>query len=403
MGNVAFKEPSDIPDADRQSVFDGAPPSLEGIAQLIKCGRAKNVVVLVGAGASVSAGIPDFRTPHTGLYDNLQKYQLPEGKPESVFDLDYFRTTPAAFYALAAELYPSPHRSPTTAHLLLRLLHDHGVLRRVYTQNIDGLERQAGLPPQKVIACHGSFDAAHCIECDAEADATEVRNAILGGQTPRCERCGGLCKPRIIFFGEPLGATFRAAKAADLCVERDPRSAEEVAAAEAWAAELVKKDLRAGWGLLGEAELEAYRAEKARCEEARARAAAAVVVECACDLLLVLGTSLQVAPVSGLVDEVHWLTPRLLINREVVHAHGEPPPEWPPRAGGDPGFRFALDDNYRDVLCQAECDEGARRLIELLGWQRELAAHERRWRTPPQVRARASSDTATSAATRESE
>jgi len=49
----------------------------------------KNVVILSGAGVSVSAGIPDFRTPGTGLYDNLQKYNLPE--PEDVFDLDFYR------------------------------------------------------------------------------------------------------------------------------------------------------------------------------------------------------------------------------------------------------------------------------------------------------------------------
>lgn len=382
MGNAAFKEPADIPEEDRSSVFGGAPPSLDGVANLIASGRAKNVVVLVGAGASVSAGIPDFRSPGTGLYHNLQKYNLPDGKPESVFDLEYFRSNPDAFYTLAQELYPSPQRPPTTAHLLLKLLFDHGILRRVYTQNIDGLERQAGLPSELVVPCHGSFDRAHCVECGIDHDAAIIRDSILCGDQPRCS-CGGLCKPRIVFFGEKLDDSFKTAKEVDLCIERDPRDEAEIAAANAWKAELVKLDLRANWGLLSPGELSDFKAEKARFEEAQAHAKAALVVECPCDLLLVLGTSLKVAPVSSIPDEVHWLTPRVLINRDVVHAHGEPAPEWPPRSGGDPGFRFDLDDNYRDVLCQQDCDDGAKELIALLGWDRELATLESRLAQAP--------------------
>ena len=64
----------------------------------------RNIIVLAGAGASTAAGIPDFRSPGTGLYDNLQKYNLPT--PESIFSLDYFRKAPDAFYELARDLWP---------------------------------------------------------------------------------------------------------------------------------------------------------------------------------------------------------------------------------------------------------------------------------------------------------
>jgi NAD-dependent deacetylase sirtuin 2 len=77
---------------------------LPGIAQYISSGRARNIVVLVGAGISVSAGIPDFRTPGSGLYCQLQKYNLPF--PEAVFSLGFFRHNPKPFYMLAKELYP---------------------------------------------------------------------------------------------------------------------------------------------------------------------------------------------------------------------------------------------------------------------------------------------------------
>ena len=78
------------------------------------------------------------RTPGTGLYDNLQKYQLPE--PSAVFDSTYFHHNPRPFFSLAKELYPGKF-SPNLVHCFVRLLQDKGVLLRSYTQNIDGLER----------------------------------------------------------------------------------------------------------------------------------------------------------------------------------------------------------------------------------------------------------------------
>ena len=67
MGNGAVKATGDIPESERSAVFGGRPPSLEAVAALISSGRAKNIVVVCGAGVSVSAGIPDFRTSGTGL------------------------------------------------------------------------------------------------------------------------------------------------------------------------------------------------------------------------------------------------------------------------------------------------------------------------------------------------
>jgi len=95
-------------------------------------------------------------------------------------------------------------------------------------------------------------------------------------------------------------------------------------------------------------------------------------VTCECDLLIVMGTSLKVAPVSGLADDVHWLCPRVLINNEEVHLHGEPKPEWPPQFGPDNGFLFDHKDNYRDVKRIGDCDEGSRELAALLGWENDL-------------------------------
>ena len=130
---------------------------LRDVAGLISSGAARNVVVMVGAGVSVAAGIPDFRTPGTGLYDNLEDYGLP--RPEAIFELNFFADNPKPFYRLCRELWPGQY-SPTATHHFIRLLHEKGVLTRCYTQNIDSLESAAGLPAQKLVAAHGNFDSA---------------------------------------------------------------------------------------------------------------------------------------------------------------------------------------------------------------------------------------------------
>lgn len=78
------------------------------------------------------------RTPGTGLYDNLQKYKIPE--PTAIFDLDYFWYDPRPFFCLAKSLYPGNYQ-PNYVHYFIKMLHDKGLLLRMYTQNIDGLER----------------------------------------------------------------------------------------------------------------------------------------------------------------------------------------------------------------------------------------------------------------------
>ncbi|KAJ1351148.1 NAD-dependent protein deacetylase sirtuin-2 [Parelaphostrongylus tenuis] len=77
--------------------------TLEGIAEFIKTERPSRVIVMSGAGISTSAGIPDFRSPGSGLYDNLQKYNLPD--PQAIFDISFFRKNPEPFFELSKELF----------------------------------------------------------------------------------------------------------------------------------------------------------------------------------------------------------------------------------------------------------------------------------------------------------
>lgn len=115
--------------------------SLDAVADYIKHGKdgvkPRRIVVMTGAGLSTAAGIPDFRSPGTGLYSNLQRLNLPH--PEAVFEIDYFRGHPEPFYVLAKELYPGKF-FPTVSHAFIALLNEKGLLSMLFTQNIDCLE-----------------------------------------------------------------------------------------------------------------------------------------------------------------------------------------------------------------------------------------------------------------------
>ncbi|KAH1494567.1 hypothetical protein KXV92_002933 [Aspergillus fumigatus] len=206
-------------------VEEGTPPSvlearnIESVAKYIQEKDVRRIVVMVGAGISTSAGIPDFRSPDTGLYSNLAFLDLPE--PEDVFDISYFRENPRPFYALARELAPGRYR-PTIAHSFVKLLHDKGLLLKHFTQNIDCLERLAGVPGEKIVEAHGSFASQHCIDCKAAYPGPQMKEAIAKGEVPHCPHCNGFVKPDIVFFGEALPEEFHANRSlpeqADLCI-----------------------------------------------------------------------------------------------------------------------------------------------------------------------------------------
>ncbi|BCR92380.1 SIR2 family NAD-dependent protein deacylase [Aspergillus chevalieri] len=214
MGN----EPSTLVD-------EKTPPSVleartvEALAKYVHEKRVRKIVVMVGAGISTSAGIPDFRSPDTGIYANLAFLDLPD--PEAVFDISFFRQNPKPFYALARELAPGRYR-PTIAHSFIKLLYDKGLLLKHFTQNIDCLERQAGVPGEMIVEAHGSFANQHCIECKAAYPEQEMKEHVEKGEVPTCKECKGLVKPDIVFFGEALPEDFFLNRelpgAADLCI-----------------------------------------------------------------------------------------------------------------------------------------------------------------------------------------
>lgn len=163
------------------------------------------LIVLTGAGISVAAGIPDFRTPGTGLYSQLEKYNLPF--PEAVFSLEFFKEDPKPFYKLASEMFGKKYL-PTKVHYFIRLLAEKNILLRNYTQNIDNLEAEAGLKENLLIQAHGTYTTSHCVECGDLKNQAEMIEHLTKADPMMCKKCNLPVKPDIVFFGEPLPKKF---------------------------------------------------------------------------------------------------------------------------------------------------------------------------------------------------
>ncbi|KAG6011512.1 hypothetical protein E4U43_008265 [Claviceps pusilla] len=155
----------------------------DAVRLLAKC---NNIIVVTGAGISTSLGIPDFRSKGTGLYSKLEYLGLSD--PQEVFDIDVFRQDPAIFYSVAKDIIPATDRY-TPTHKFIAMLHQRGKLLTNYSQNIDNLEVKAGLPRSKLIQCHGSFGTATCVECRYQMDGHIIFPDIRAGRIPRCPRC----------------------------------------------------------------------------------------------------------------------------------------------------------------------------------------------------------------------
>lgn len=155
---------------------------LDDVVDLLS--KANNIMIVTGAGVSVSCGIPDFRS-ETGIYSRLQEYELDD--PQQMFDIEYFRETPEIFYSFAKELYPTNYE-PSPSHLFVKLVEDKGKLLRNYTQNIDTLEHKADI--KRVVNCHGSFATASCVTCGYKVDGKEIESYIMAQQVPPCPKCG---------------------------------------------------------------------------------------------------------------------------------------------------------------------------------------------------------------------
>eukprot|EP00658_Telonema_sp_P-2_P066984 TRINITY_DN55946_c0_g1_i1.p1 TRINITY_DN55946_c0_g1~~TRINITY_DN55946_c0_g1_i1.p1 ORF type:complete len:341 (+),score=67.65 TRINITY_DN55946_c0_g1_i1:159-1181(+) len=297
------------------------PMTLDRLGELILNNPGLKIGFLTGAGASCAAGIPDFRSPG-GMYDSLRPELLTASdqdrkamvmNPTSVVTWDLFSHNPLPYHEVRRPFILGTQQrqwKATTSQFLARCLHDRGLLRRVFTQNIDGLDYQTGVPSDKLVACHGSIAYPTCELCgvspDPEPYFAQVRSQIkdiygLDDEAPPestpilCPSCAqpGI-KPSTVLFGRNLPPAFF------------------------------------------------------ECSESDAQAL---------DVLIVIGTSLAVFPAAGLVSAVRDDCIRVVINKDPV--------------GQELGIRYG-QDSTRDLFLQGDADTGVLELLRVVGWLPDL-------------------------------
>ena len=155
---------------------------------------SRRAYVFTGAGISTPSGIPDFRGSK-GLYKEV---------PQDIFDIDKFYEDPERYYRVHKERIATMRNAePNIAHIVVAKMEELNLIDCVITQNIDGLHKKAG--SKNIIRLHGTLDRYVCTRCGEIYDYEFVENVIWKDEdVPRCIKCGGLLKPDVVFFGEPL-------------------------------------------------------------------------------------------------------------------------------------------------------------------------------------------------------
>eukprot|EP00465_Bigelowiella_longifila_P002957 CAMPEP_0185261722 /NCGR_PEP_ID=MMETSP1359-20130426/10058_1 /TAXON_ID=552665 /ORGANISM="Bigelowiella longifila, Strain CCMP242" /LENGTH=322 /DNA_ID=CAMNT_0027848443 /DNA_START=33 /DNA_END=1001 /DNA_ORIENTATION=- len=293
---------------------------MKSVAQMIIHGKLKNIAFLTGAGISVAAGIPDFRSPG-GMYDTLRPELLTATKkqrekmatnPTAVVSWDLFKENQFPYMELRRPfiLGDKGKWKPTLAHFFIKICEEKKLLKRIFTQNIDGLDYHLGVADEKIIPVHGSLGRASCEFCGALYPIDELRKQIktkikdiycTDKDAPKesenilCLKCNkpGI-KPSTVLYGRNLPEAFFEAKEQDL---------HEV------------------------------------------------------DLLIVMGTSLTVGPANLVPLEVNNDCVRMVINREPV--------------GEELGIDYG-ENADRDVFGKGDCDSIVLELVNELGWLDDL-------------------------------
>ncbi len=157
--------------------------------------ESQRICVFTGAGISCPSGIPDFRSAD-GLYNQKSGLNIP---PEQIISHSFFEEDTESFYKFYKEKMLYPNAQPNAAHRFFADLENRGKSVSVVTQNIDGLHTAAG--STEVYEIHGSVHRNYCMDCRASYGVKTIAEAA---GVPRCARCGGVIKPDVVLYEEPL-------------------------------------------------------------------------------------------------------------------------------------------------------------------------------------------------------
>eukprot|EP01084_Bolivina_argentea_P155787 271478_1 len=294
---------------------------LKGVAEYIKSTNCKKIAILAGAGISVSAGIKDFRSAD-GLYNTLnlnnfptlsdkQKSKIKE-HPKYILSVPIFKTNPEVFYECKRDMilsFDSDKYLPTLTHWFFRLLYNKKLLKRFYSQNVDGLDIQTGIPSNDIlINVHGINGKAVCFACNKPYDWNKFKQLIKDKSYLKapitCDKCNGdsktpnFIKPNIVLMGGNLPQKYLDLEQAD--------------------------DLND------------------------------------IDLLIVAGTSLKVQPVCMMIDDVNKnKCVRLLINKEKLESGFK----FQDQSKNDVCYIGKCDDGFRRLAVLLDWDNELTQLI----------------------------------------
>lgn len=284
---------------------------LKEIAAKIGRGEIKNILIMTGAGISVSAGIPDFRSKN-GFYNSFNAASYGYTKAEDIFDIHVFvqpKKSDAFYEIISKSAKLIGGTTPTPTHKGIKQLIDKNRVLRYYTQNIDGLDQKAGVPDSKAVYAHGTFATASCMNTSNRHHYThkDIEKNYKEGTTPYCQKlvngtpCGKIIKPDVVFFHENLPTRFSTCRQSD-------------------------------------------------CPK--------------CDLLIIIGTSCEVSPFNETPLLVPKNTPRIVFNKDPLR-------EVPGTAALRKSFHFTNDKSTRDYFIQGLCDDTFVNFLALIPWTKQ--------------------------------
>lgn len=163
---------------------------------------SNRTVVLTGAGISTESGIPDFRTPGSGLWSHVN--------PIEILSVTAMRKDPKRFYDFKIPLWRSfLAAEPNPAHKALADMERLGAIRCVITQNIDSLHQRAG--SKHVLEVHGHMRTGRCQKCSRRLPFETLADRVEAGDCPPHCECGGVLRPDVVLFEDMLTGDFEKA------------------------------------------------------------------------------------------------------------------------------------------------------------------------------------------------
>lgn len=170
--------------------------AIQALGQAID--EAQRIVCFTGAGISTESGIPDFRSPGTGLWTKMKPIQFQD-----------FVASEATRQESWARKFSSDRTmedaTPNQGHLALARLVEMGKCLAIITQNVDNLHQHSGVPDAQVIELHGNARYATCLSCGTRYEMADLEKQFTQlARVEPCSRCGGIIKTATISFGQAM-------------------------------------------------------------------------------------------------------------------------------------------------------------------------------------------------------